>query len=113
MQKLRISLVNIPDDVSPLELRALLRSEANSIQALTRHPDDRILIRLFMPAQVLLAIGQRDLDSILQTIVNKNANIQRIELREVERALSIEAMALEQAGAARELEDQSLPPTIH
>lgn len=114
MPKYRISLVNVPDDVSPAELRAFLRSEASTIQALANDPDDRILIRLFVPAPVLLAIGQRELDAILLTIVNKNANIQRIELREVERSLSIKAMAEEQANAIQDIEgDPPAPPTVH
>lgn len=114
MPKNRISLVNVPDDVSPADLRTFLRSEASSIQALAGHPDDRILVRLFVPAPVLVAIGQRELDAILLTIVNKNANIQRIELLEVERSLSIAAMATEQANAIQELESNPpSPPTIH
>ena len=114
MPKYRISLVNVPDNVSPADLRAFLRSEASSIQSLADHPDDRILIRLFVPAPALRAIGQRELDAILLTIVNKNANIQRIELREVERSLGIEAMAEEQANAIQAIEgDPPPPPTLH
>lgn len=81
--QLRISLLNAPDDMAPLKLRGWLRTEAVDIQSMARGEHDLIIIRLFMPERLRLAITQKKLDGILQEIVDKFPNIHRVELQSV------------------------------
>lgn len=118
--QLRISILNAPDDLTPLKLRGWLRSEAESIQGLVKGEHDMIVIRLFLPDRLRLATTQKQLDKLLQGIVDRFPNIYRVELRPVTTALT----AGEMAQAAEEgqadlqamlegMKQDDTPPTLH
>jgi len=118
--RLRLSILNAPDDMTPLKLRGWLRGEAASIQGLAKGEHDMIVIRLFLPERLRLATTQKQLDKILQGIVDRLPNIHRIELRPVSQALT----AIEMSRAAEEaktdlqemidvMKQEDIPPTVH
>lgn len=97
--QLRISILNVPDDLSPLKLRGYLKAEADDIQAKT--PDNgHVQIRLFLPERTRLIVTQKKLDKMLKDIVDKYPNIYSIQLVGVEHPLSHEEM-LEAAEEAK------------
>lgn len=90
--QLRLSILNAPDDMTSLKLRGWLRGEAESIQGLAKSEHDMIVIRLFLPERLRLATTQKQLDKILQGIVDRFPNIYRVELRPVTKALTASEM---------------------
>ncbi len=118
--QLRLSILNAPDDLTPLKLRGWLRSEAESIQGLAKDKHDLIMIRLFLPERLQLATTQRQLDKILQGIVDRFPNIFRVELRPVAKSLTVIEMgqAAEEAqtdlqAMLKDMNQDNNPPTIH
>lgn len=122
----RLSLLNVPADLTALKFRSWIREEAadidrRSIEAGMRH--SLTVIRLFLPARLHSAIGWPKLDRLLQEIVDRFETIHRVELRVVEAALSIDEMDAESKLAeaelqalAKEQEDDSNNgggPTVH
>ena len=117
--RLKMSILNTDDALSPLKFRGWLRGEAEDIQAgAVEH--DLIIIRLFMPEKLRLLLTQKKLDSILQGITDKLPNIYRIELIRVQKSLDHQEMAeaAELAKSdlneiAKELNDQKDSGSIH
>jgi len=118
--QLRLSILNTPDDLTPLKLRGWLRSEAESIQGMAKSEHDMIVIRLFLPERLRLASTQKQLDKLLQGIVDRFPNIYRVELRPVTKALTLGEMA--QAAEEGQTDLQAMlddmkqddnPPTLH
>lgn len=100
--QLRISIINVPDELSPLKLRTFLRSEAADVQK-KADVNGFAIIRLFLPVRILSAFGQRKLDALLESIVNTHPNIYRVELRTVHRSLALEQMKLAAQEAQNDL----------
>jgi hypothetical protein len=117
--RLKMSILNTDDALSPLKFRGWLRGEAEDIQAgAVEH--DLIIIRLFMPEKLRFLLTQKKLDSILQGITDKLPNIYRIELIRVQKSLDHQEMseAAELAKSdlndiAKELNDQKDSGSIH
>jgi len=87
----RISLVNVPDEISALKLRGFLRAEAEDIQRkATEH--SLFIMRLFLPQRLLFAYTQKKLDVLLKDIVHKYKSIQRVQLVVVKKSLDMEQM---------------------
>lgn len=107
--KLRISILNAPDDLSPLKLRGWLMQQAKDIQEISGE-NGYVQIKLFLTRRQRFAFTQKKLDTLLQGIVDKFPAIHRIELGEVETSLSNEQMrdAAEQA----ELDLQALSASL-
>lgn len=96
----RISLVNVPAEISPLKLRGFLRSEAEDIQRkATGH--SFFLMRLFLPERLLFAYTQKKLDVLLKNIADKYESIHRVELVVVKNSLDATQM-MEEAKLAEE-----------
>lgn len=121
MPTMRMSILNVTEDVTPLKFRGWLRNEAISIQRTTRNRDDIITIRLFITESLRFAITQAKLDKILKAVVDKHPNIYRVELQVEPRALTVMQMA-EAADAAnadlQKMVDEiqsspKTPPTFH
>ena len=114
--QLRISILHPEGGMSPAKFRAWLRTEATSIQS-TAGENDIIVIRLFLPARILSSITQRKIDVLLSEIVNKHANIHRVELRTVAANLTHDEMssAVDEAHHDIEMMLKEVPPpdTIH
>jgi len=62
------------------------------VQATAQSEEDIILIRLFVLEKVLFGLGAKKVDSILNGVVEKCRNIQRIELEPLARPLSLDEM---------------------
>ncbi len=98
----RISLVNVPMNISPLKLRGYLRAEADDIQSkATEH--SFFIIRLFLPERILFAYTQRKLDVLLKSIVDKYSSIHRVELVTVKSTLDFAQMQEESKVAEKDL----------
>lgn len=88
----RSSILQVPAEVTPLKLRGYLRKEIEAVQATAQGGEDIIVVRVFVLEKVLFGLGARKVDSILQGVVAKCPNIQRIELEALVRPLSAEEM---------------------
>lgn len=98
--ELKISLVNVPESITPLKLRGYLRGEAQDIQNKAKE-HSFVIIRLFMPERMLFAYTQKKLDVLLEDIVNKVPCIHRVELVTVKNALDA-AQMMEESKIAKE-----------
>ena len=88
----RYSILQVPENVTPLKFRGHVRQEIEAVQATAKNEEDIILVRLFVLEKVLFGLGKRKVDSILHGIVVKCPNIQRIELEALSRPLTAEEM---------------------
>ncbi len=88
----RSSILQVPAEVTPLRFRGYLRREIEAVQATAEHAEDIIVVRLFVLEKVLFGLGAKKVDGILQGIVGKCPNIQRIELEALARPLTQEEM---------------------
>jgi hypothetical protein len=97
----RSSVLQVPAEVTPLKFRGYLRQEIQAVQASVQSPEEIIVVRLYVLEKVLFGLGARKVDSILQGVVEKCPNIQRIELEALARPLTAEEMeeAAEEAQA--------------
>lgn len=76
----RSTVLQVPAEVTPLKFRGYLRKEIQAVQASAQSPEEIIVVRLFVLEKVLFGLGAKKVDNILQTVVEKCPNIQRIEL---------------------------------
>jgi len=88
----RSSILQVPADVTPLKLRGYLRQEIEAVQATAQSEEDIIIVRVFVLEKVLFGLGAKKVDSILQGVVGKCPNIQRIELEALARPLTQDEM---------------------
>lgn len=97
----RSSVLQVPAEVTPLKFRGYLRKEIQALQAGAESPEEIIVVRLFVLEKVLFGLGAKKVDSILNGVVEKCPNIQRIELEALARPLTAEEMqeAAEEAQA--------------
>jgi hypothetical protein len=98
----RSSILQVPADVTPLKFRGYLRKEIAAVQATAQGEEDIIVVRLFVLEKVLFGLGVKKVDSILNGVVGKCPNIQRIELEALIRPLTAEEMQ-EAADEAQEM----------
>lgn len=85
--QLRVSILNAPEDMSPLKFRGWLNSEVEQIQAGTIK-NGFVIIRLHLPEKLRLQVSQRNLDKILRKIVDKYPVVYQIKLSSSEHSLS-------------------------
>ena len=97
----RSSILQVPAEVTPLKFRGYLRKEIEAVQATAQNEEDIIVVRLFVLEKVLFGLGPKKVDSILQGVVGKCPNIQRIELEALVRPLTQDEMQ-EAAAEAQE-----------
>jgi hypothetical protein len=88
----RYSILQVPAEISPLKFRGYVRKEIEAVQATAKDEEDIILVRLFVLEKILFGLGMKKMDSILNTLVGKCPNIQRIELEPLLRPLTVEEM---------------------
>lgn len=84
--QLRVSVINVPDDLSPLKLRGWLLQQAREIQEISSE-HSYTEIKLFLSKRQRFAFPPKKLDALLQGIVDKFPAIHRVALCEVERTL--------------------------
>lgn len=102
--QLRISILNAPDDLSPLKLRGWLQQQAKEIQELSAS-QAFTRIKLFLTKKQRYGITQKKLDVLLQGIVDKHSAIHGIELIEVEKPLNVAEMEEASTMASSELNE--------
>lgn len=78
--QLRFSLLNVPFELSPLKVRAWLHGEVADVQAKASGPHDLVVIRLFISERQVSGISLPKLDRMCQSLVDKHANLQTIQL---------------------------------
>lgn len=88
----RSSILQVPAEITPLKFRGYLRKEIETVQATAQNEEDIIVVRLFVLEKVLFGLGPKKVDSILQGVVGKCPNIQRIELEALVRPLTLDEM---------------------
>lgn len=123
--QLRYSIINPGPEITPLKFRGWFRQEAARIQEMAKGPHDIIVIRLFITQRLIAGVSQRKIDVALQDAVDRHPNIHRVELRPVDKPLSMDEMmeagreaeedineVAEQLAATVEDENES-PPTLH
>lgn len=88
----RSSVLQVPAEVTPLKFRGYLRKEIEAVQATAQNEEDIIVVRLFVLEKVLFGLGPKKVNSILQGVVGKCPNIQRIELEALVRPLTQDEM---------------------
>ena len=115
----------ISPSTSPLKFRSWFRQEAARIQEMAKGPHDIIVIRLFITQRLIAGVTQRKIDVALQDAVDRHPNIHRVELRPVDKPLTVDEMM--EAGreaeedindvaerlAATVEDDKTPPPTLH
>lgn len=89
----RSTVLQVPAEVTPLKFRGYLRKEIQALQAGVQSAEEIIIVRLFVLEKVLFGLGTKKVDSILQGVVEKCPNIQRIELDGLIRPLTADEMA--------------------
>ena len=97
----RSSILQVPANITPLKFRGYLRKEIEAVQATAQSEEDIIVVRVFVLEKVLFGLGPKKVDSILQGVVGKCPNIQRIELEALVRPLTQDEMQ-EAAAEAQE-----------
>jgi len=86
------SILQVPGKVTPLKLRGYLRQEIAAVQATAQSTEDIFVVRLFVLEKLLFGLGAKKVDSILQGVLGKCPNIQRIELEALSRPLTQDEM---------------------
>lgn len=121
MPAMRMSILNVTEDVTPLKFRGWLRNEAIDIQSTAKSETDIITIRLFMTERLRFALTQSNLDKLLKAVVDKHPNIYRVELHVGVNVLTTKQMteAADEANAdLRKMVDEiqsgpKTPPKFH
>ena len=106
----RSSILQVPAEVTPLKLRGYLRKEIEAVQATAQGEEDIIVVRVFVLEKVLFGLGARKVDSILQGVVEKCPNIQRVELEALARPLT--AAEMQEAAAEAQAMVQALSERV-
>jgi len=106
----RSTVLQVPAEVTPLKFRGYLRQEIQAVQASVQSPEEIIVVRLFVLEKVLFGLGARKVDSILQGVVEKCPNIQRIELEALARPLT--AVEMEEAAEEAQATVQALSERV-
>jgi len=88
----RSSVLQVPSQVTPLKFRGYLRQEIEAVQATAQGEEDIIVVRVFVLERVLFGLGAKKVDSIVQGVVAKCPNVQRIELEALTRPLTQDEM---------------------
>lgn len=88
----RSVVLQVPAEITPLKFRGHLRREIQAVQADVQSAEEIVVVRLFVLEKVLFGLGQKKVDSILNGVVEKCPNIQRIELEGLVRPLTADEM---------------------
>jgi len=88
----RSTVLQVPSNVTSLKFRGYLRQEIEAVQATAQNAEDIFIVHLFVLEKVLFGLGAKKVDSILQSILEKCPNIQRIELEALIRPLTQDEM---------------------
>jgi hypothetical protein len=103
--QIRVSVINVPGELSPLKLRGWLLQQAREIEAMSSE-HCYTQVKLFLSKRQRFAFPQKKLDALLQGIVDKFPAIHGIALCEVEQ--SLDAGQMQDAMALAEQELQTL-----
>jgi hypothetical protein len=104
--RLRISVLNVPSDLSHLKVRGWLQQQAQEIQA-DAGEQGYVHIKLFLTKHQRYAFAPNKLDKLLNSIVASYPAIHRIVLVVVENELTPVQMQEEAARANDELQEMA------
>lgn len=102
--QLKITLLNVPNDVSALKLRGYVRNEIQDIQN-KASKTSFVIVRVFLSRRTVFAFGEKKLDMFLGSMVEKYSHIHRVELVVVESSLDIVQLQNESALAQKDMAD--------
>ncbi|HWU98023.1 MAG TPA: hypothetical protein VN114_05890 [Oxalicibacterium sp.] len=97
-----VSVLTVPDFVTPEDFPAWLRHEASAIQDLSRK-NSLTIVRLFLASRIKAAIPRKKLDALLQTVTNSYPAIFRMEMVVIDEALDHDEIELIESDAEQEL----------
>lgn len=104
--QLRMTILNVPDDLSALKLRGWLLQQASDIQD-SAPANSFVRIRVYLTQKQRLVFTQKKLDALLQSIVTKHAAIHGIELIQVQTMLTNDEMREAEQAARAELDEMA------
>lgn len=104
--RLRISVLNVPGDLSHLKVRGWLQQQAQEIQA-SAGEQGYVHIKLFLTKQQRYAFAPNKLDKLLKSIVDGYPSIHRIVLVIVDNELTPLQMQEEVARANDDLHEMA------
>jgi hypothetical protein len=97
-----VSVLTVPDFVSPEEFPAWLRHEASAIQDLSEK-NSLTIVRLFLASRIKEAIPRKKLDALLQTVTDSYPAIFRMEMVVINETLNPDEIELIESDAEQEL----------
>jgi hypothetical protein len=97
-----VSVLTVPDFVTPEDFPTWLRHEASAIQDLSRK-NSLTIVRLFLASRIKAAIPRNKLDALLQNVANNYPAIFRMEMVVIDDALDHDEIELIEADAEQEL----------
>jgi hypothetical protein len=97
-----VSVLTVPDFVTPEEFPAWLRHEASAIQDLSDR-NSLTIVRLFLPSRIKEAIPRTKLDALLQSAADSYPAIFRMEMVVISEALNRDEIELIESDAEQEL----------
>jgi hypothetical protein len=102
--QVRLSVLNVPGDLSALKLRGWLQAQAREIQEASGE-NAYVQIKLFLTKKQRFALTPKKLDSLLTSIVDGYSAIHTIELKVVDEPLTAEQMTDAVAEATAEFQE--------
>lgn len=103
--QVRLSVLNVPGDLSALKLRGWLQGQAREIQDASGE-NAYVQIKLFLTKRQRFAFTPKKLDSLLSSIVNGYSAIHTIELKVIDEPLTAAQMLEAVAEANTEFQEQ-------
>jgi hypothetical protein len=97
-----VSVLTVPDFVTPEEFPTWLRREASAIQDLSER-NSLTIVRLFLASRIKDAIPGKKLDSLLQTVTNAYPAIFRMEVVVITEALDSDQIEMIESRGEQDL----------
>lgn len=97
-----VSVLTVPDTVTPRQFSGWLRREASAIQDLSQK-NSLTIVRLFLARRIKQAIPRKKLDMLFQGLMDLYPAIFRVEMVVVDEALDHEEIELIESDAEEEL----------
>ena len=97
-----VSVLTVPDFVTPEDFPVWLRHEASAIQDLS--PQNSLtIVRLFLASRIKAVIPRKKLDALLQAVTDSYPAIFRMEMVVVDQALNYDEIELIESDAEQDL----------
>jgi hypothetical protein len=97
-----VSVLTVPDFVTPEEFPNWLRREVSAIQDLSER-NSLTIVRLFLASRIKEAIPRKKLDALLQSLTDSYPAIFRMEMKVISEALDRDEIEQIESNAEQEL----------